>query len=231
MNIAICDDNMEITQDLKKRVLNYISNPQNICIYNSAEKLLDSEVIPDIVFLDIELGTKNGLECAEELRKRYPDIIIIFVSSHKEYVFDAFRSEAFHFMVKPIKDSEFSDVFGRALIKYNLMFQFYDVSWHGERAALCVSDITYIEGYHRRLKFHTKTGEYLHTGKMSEVMDKLVPHGFLLVHQGYLVNMQYIEHFGKTEVTLQGGVKIPISGRKRHEALLKFDKFVMKRMW
>ena len=59
----------------------------------------------DIVFLDIEMDKMNGIDTATEMRKYAPEAIIIFVSSHKNYVFDAFRCEAFHFLVKPIANT------------------------------------------------------------------------------------------------------------------------------
>ncbi len=174
---------------------------------------------------------KNGLDTARELREKYPDIIIIFVSSHKEYVFDAFRCEAFHFIVKPIRDSEFTDVFGRALNKYKMLNSTYTVTWRNSRSVLRINDITYIEGYCRRLKVHTATEEYEQIGKVSTAYKALAGHGFLMIHQSFIVNMQHISHFGKEFVTLIDDTKVPIASRKRPEALKQFDLFLKKRKW
>ena len=48
----------------------------------------------------------NGIEAAEKIREFAPETIIIFISSHSSYIFDAFRIEALHFLVKPIKDKK-----------------------------------------------------------------------------------------------------------------------------
>lgn len=40
------------------------------------------EMQPDIVVLDVEIGTKNGIDAASELSAQMPDIPVLFVSSH-----------------------------------------------------------------------------------------------------------------------------------------------------
>jgi two-component system response regulator LytT len=44
----------------------------------------------DVVFLDIELPDKLGLEIAKLLKETYRNIIIAFVTSFDNYVYDAF---------------------------------------------------------------------------------------------------------------------------------------------
>ena len=40
--------------------------------------------------------------------------IIIFISGYKEYVFDAFDVDAFHYLLKPINNEKFTNVFEKA---------------------------------------------------------------------------------------------------------------------
>lgn len=165
MRICICDDNRITHQEIRKLLYPFFSEsgmPQFTDFFKGEDLVnhYSSQKDFDIVFLDIEMGQMNGIDTATEVRKYAPEAIIIFVSSHKNYVFDAFRCEAFHFLVKPIRPEEFDDVFNRALHKHRVMNEKYLVSWKNSRQTLMIGDITYIEGYKRRLKVHVVGEEY-----------------------------------------------------------------------
>ena len=57
---------------------------------------------PDIVFLDIEMPGKTGLEIAEELNKNVLHTRIIFVSSYDHYAIKAIKNHAFDYLLKPV---------------------------------------------------------------------------------------------------------------------------------
>jgi len=70
--------------------------------FSSGEELLLSDKNIDILFLDIQMSGKDGMETARELRKKDKNMILIFVTAVEEYVFQAFDVGAFHYIVKPI---------------------------------------------------------------------------------------------------------------------------------
>ena len=51
------------------------------------------------------------------------------------------------------------------------------------------------------------------------------------VHQGFIVNMNYIKNFKANEVELTDGSKIAVSVRKKQEALKAYDIFIRKWGW
>lgn len=57
----------------------------------------------DIVFLDIEMPGKNGLELAEIISSTYPHITIIFVTAFNHYAAEAFELNALDYLLKPIQ--------------------------------------------------------------------------------------------------------------------------------
>lgn len=63
---------------------------------------------PDIVLTDVRMPRMNGIDMAFELRKKYPDCIIIFMSgfSDKEYLRSAIKLQAIHYVDKPIDVEE-----------------------------------------------------------------------------------------------------------------------------
>lgn len=72
-------------------------------------------------------------------------------------------------------------------------------------------EIEYIERDKRITKIHTLTGIVLTTMKMSEVEAYLDKERFVMCHNSFIVNMEKIRIFGRAEITLRSGDKVPIS--------------------
>lgn len=239
MNICICDDDKNIHNEVRNLIFsnlksNSFVNCTDITNFYSAEELIknyNSNLSWDIIFLDVEMNSLSGIDAAKILRENFSDVIIIFISSYPNYVFDAFDVEAFHFLVKPICISDFKNVFERALNKYKKINSSISIKWQNERYVIKIDTIKYIEGYKRHITIYTKEGIYESLGKIPDLLKELAPHGFIQTHQGFLVNMDYIKRFDATDVVLFDGTKVMISVRKRAEALQQFDKYLKSKKW
>lgn len=236
MRICICDDEKSQHEIIKSYIKGFslLDQIPEIVSHFSGVELIDdcmNGVSYDILFIDIRLGTENGLEVAETVRQIFPRTIIIFVSNHPDYVFDAFSVEALHFMVKPITELEFRRVFIRAISKYNSLHSLLPSGFLSDRAVICINDILYCEGYNRHVIIYTNDGKYESVAKLSDIYEKLATHGFVQTHQGFIVNMSYIRRFDKESVTLKNGTKVPVSQRKRTEALKIFDDYLKGVLW
>jgi DNA-binding LytR/AlgR family response regulator len=64
--------------------------------------------LPNIVFLDIKMPGKSGLDVAEELAEEWPANrpfpLIVFVTAYDEFAVNAFEHEACDYVLKPISD-------------------------------------------------------------------------------------------------------------------------------
>lgn len=235
MKICICDDDANIHSRLEQLIENFMTAPVSLEVLktSSGEELLElfGSSKPDIIFLDIEMSGISGILTAEKIREINKNTIIIFVSSHSDYVFDTFRLDALHFMRKPIQDYEFTEVFTRAMQKYKTLNSTITLRWQGERYSVPIDTVTHAEGYNRHVMLHAGKDRYEAVGRLRDIFPILEPHGFIYVHQGYIVNMNYIRHFGNEEVLLHNGTRVPVSVRKRQQALRLYDEFIQKRMW
>lgn len=59
-----------------------------------------------VAFLDIELGTMNGIALAKHLKDRQPHIHIIFVTSFAQYAVEAFSVHATGYLLKPVRKEQ-----------------------------------------------------------------------------------------------------------------------------
>lgn len=235
LNICICDDDKLIHESLKTSCYKTYNNAQlEINSIYSAEELIhfyEQGNRFDIIFLDIEMATITGIEAAEKIREYSPEAIIIFISSHPNYVFEAFKVEPLHFLVKPFSEQEFNDVFKRALNKYRSLNSTITLKWQNERYVIKINTIKYIEGYKRHITVYTQNEKYEALGKIQDMQKILSSFNFIRTHQGFLVNMDYIHRFTQTDVILSDGTKVMISVRKRAEALRMFDEFLKRKKW
>jgi len=55
-----------------------------------------------LVFLDIELGTINGLDVCRKMIKVNPRLNVVYLTAYRDYSFDAWSTGACGFMMKPL---------------------------------------------------------------------------------------------------------------------------------
>ena len=60
------------------------------------------EEMPDLIFMDIKLPGENGLHLTEHIKKKYPQVTVVILTSYDwpEYREAAFKFGANHFMMK-----------------------------------------------------------------------------------------------------------------------------------
>lgn len=236
MRLCICDDDNCIHDEIKLLLQPFTTTETQFTITNlfSGEELIKYYSVRkrfDVIFLDVEMNQINGIKTAEKIRQTDPNAIIVFISSHENYVFEVFRLEALHFIRKPIDANEFAEVFQRAMNKYRSLNSSVTLKWQNERTVITINDILYVEGYKRHITVHTKDDEYESIGKITDMLEVLEPHGFIRIHQGFIVNMDYIKRFDSSDVVLKNDTKVMISVRKRTEALKAYDVYLRKWKW
>ena len=123
IKIAVCDDEKNIRFYLVSLIKKQ-GRECSITEYDSADAYLSDGKEHDILFLDIEMGGfgagLDGMGLARHIRgiKTQKQPIIIFVTGYEKYVYDAFDVGAFQYLVKPVDEQKFAEVFGRAAGQY-----------------------------------------------------------------------------------------------------------------
>lgn len=104
IRVVIADDNA----DMRRIERMMISRAEGFEIVGEAEDgvqlltLVEQEK-PQLVFLDVEMPGKTGVECARVIQDMNPAIVLIFATAHDEYMGDAFEVYAFDYLLKPFK--------------------------------------------------------------------------------------------------------------------------------
>lgn len=209
MNIVICDDEASIREMLTEKILLRFPNA-NITEAENGESLLLQEVEPDILFLDIQMPGRNGMETARELRKKWKDTILIFITALEEYVFEAFDVGAFHYIVKPFTDEKFCDVIDKAVAELNRYEKskseekYIMIDTQGSHIQIPVGEIVYAEVFNRKVMLHTIREQIEFYGKLSD-LEKTLGEDFFRSHRAYLIHFKYVIKYTATTITMENG--------------------------
>lgn len=230
MKIAVVDDE----QVIRKQLYNYIKrqSPES-CVeaFATGEALLAAGRFFDIVFLDIQMEGRNGIETAKELRKcfgpssgspmQYGEPVLIFITGLREYVFDAFDVSAFHYLIKPVEEQKFTEVFQRAIQeaeKREKQDQ-QQLFLKSRGQLLDQQSILYLESRGKKVAIHTLK-ETIEIYAVLGELEQRLSDSFYRCHRGYVVNMAYIIEFDLDSITLNNGEQIYLT-RKKHKEFSK----------
>ncbi len=230
-NIFICDDNKEIADSIKSKVLNSMSNNiKHITMFNSAFELrseLKSRKRPiDIVIMDIDLGDANGIDLSGEILELYPCAQIIFVSGYDKYYTKVYNVEHIYFIKKPVNTGELKAALVKAEKKLleSKREVFYIKTKKGY-TCICLNTIYYFEKDRRKIVAVTSNGRYSFFGKFDEIMDKL-NNKFIRCHNSYVINLNAVETMALKHFEMSNGVNIPISKTYKNEVQESFMDFI-----
>ena len=224
MNIAVVDDEKVIMEHIGSLIKKQMPDCY-LEFYATGEELLRAEKRFDIVFLDIQMDGMDGIETAGRLRKKQDEIVLIFVTGSREYVFDAIDLYAFHYLLKPVDESKFREVLERAAgeaakkkIKRELFIK-------KRNLMLDQADILYIESRAKKVEIHTASSKkMIEIYATMEEMERQLGEDFYRCHRAYIVNMSHITEYDNDGITITNGDKIYLTKKK-------YGDFVKAYMW
>lgn len=230
MNIAICDDETEYANDIRVHLNQYSSEHGltfDIYDFNSGEKILASNTVFDIAFLDIEMDGINGIEVGRELQKANPDLVLIYVTAYNHYLDDALDLGITRFFDKPIDSQRFYEGMDKAISKIdNTELRFYLKDSNKGVVTVRSKDIIFVEIIGRKTKIHTKSHEYLSKDGIKIWKARLNKSYFEIPHNSYIINTNFITYYCKDYIMLDYKYNIPIAFSKRSEFKRKFMKLM-----
>lgn len=228
IKIAIVDDELNILKDLYQNIYNEFINRNlsvDISTYLKGEDLfraIKENHMFDIVFLDIELPDGLGLDVAKRLRDMYNNIIISFVTSFDNYVYDAFDYDVIGYIRKQELSSRLGTVVDRMIKRYKEISneKIFKNSSHQIRTT--TQNIIYFESDDHNIKVFLNDGStFSYTYSLKKLEEEYSIHGFFRIHAGYLVNLRYVFSIEKNMVYLKVNeliIPLPVS-RVRSKAL------------
>ncbi len=227
IQISLCDDENQITGTLAANIKG-IRPDIEVLSYDCGENLLESKYLyNDIVLLDIEMTGINGIETASELRKGGYEGMIIFLTSHKEMVFDSFRVKPYNYIVKPIDIDKVKSILKKAIDEViDRKTTHFEAVCNNHTFRIQIEDIYYFECSGRKIDIHSKNGTITILGKMNQIEASLQNKQFFRCHKGYLINLEHVCEFSNNEIVLTNNQKVLISRLKINSFKEAFKAFM-----
>ena len=200
-----------------------------------------SELNPDLVFLDVQMPGRNGLQVVEAIGDSMP--ATIFVTAFDQYALKAFDVAAVDYLVKPFDDERFAQALQRArkaielrevekMTRRLLGFlqeepkqKFLDriaVESRGQVRVVPVARIDYITASGPYAELHVGDKTYAVRERMQTLEEQLDPSVFFRTHRSAIVRLERIDALlhrpgGDYAVRLKDGTELDVSRARRDE--------------
>ena len=226
MKIAIVDDEKIIREEMERLIRGRAAD----CIvdsYDTGEALLSAKKAYDIIFLDICMEGKNGIDVAKCLRGKTETAVLIFVTALKDYVFEAFDVAAFHYLLKPLDPQKFEEVLERAIqeAEKKEKTEFLFIKSKNRTVPLKKDSILYVESRGKKAEIHTERESLAIYASLNGLEAELGA-GFYRCHRGYLVNLGYVSEYYHDGVLLTNGETIYLAKEKYQEFVREYMRYL-----
>lgn len=240
LEAVIVDDEIKALQSLSWELTNFSDEINVSASFTNPFEALEylKTNTPDCLFLDIEMPTMDGFQFIQKLtNKNFP---VVITTAYNQYALKALKNEAIDYLLKPIDTDDLQETIAK-IKKFNsknftaekleqLLLNFNATSINkkitlntdGKLIFLESDEILYAEsdGNYSTI-FLTDGQKIVLTKKLKEVNTLLPEDSFFRIHNSYIINLNKIKAFLKTDgyVILKSNHKIPVSRQKKSDFL------------
>ena len=219
-SLAVCDDDKIFLQIVCQDIQSAFRNMQiavTVKAYSCSRDLLrqiETGERYDLAILDIEMPAPGGLETAQRVHKSLPNCLIIFLTSHCEYVIDAYALSVFRYIPKSQLEQRLVPALKDAVkvmrIEENQSYVFKSIT-HG-LIRIPYKEIVYVNKANRNSYFHLLSNlVYAQRKPLKLVYEELSAENFLFIDRGYIVNILHIMRIENGCAVCRDGTQIKIS--------------------
>lgn len=234
LRTAIVEDNKPDAERLKQLLKKAFENENISCsCFASGDEFLRAGWSEgyQVVFLDICMEGTNGIETAQRLRAADPDLLIVFVTSSPEYVWDAFPVHPFDYLLKPYEEEKFHRLAGELRRVLCRQEPELNVKIARKTVQLPFSRIHYALSQNHVVQVVTDDGECRAVDNFAQVEQQLLEQeNFLVCNRGVIVNMDKVLRFDDDCIEMLDGKHLPVRQKDRNELLAKFTQYQFRHM-
>lgn len=225
MNIAVCDDHDECRKNLATLLDRYVESRHraiSVAVYDRGSDLLEeAQRIGgfDLYILDVLMPRLNGIELGRQLRASNFDGKILYLTASEEYAIDAFRVNAFGYLLKPVKEEELFGLLDAVVASVSSRRDKGTIVKSKDSSVkLSFDSILYAELERKKVVYHlvngrTVEGTAIRIGFSDAVQQLLQDKRFALCGASMVVNLHYITAVGADSLLFTNGLQLYIGKR------------------
>lgn len=227
MKAIIIDDERLARQELK----NLLAAHKEIevvaeCANAEEAKEKIASISPDVIFLDIQMPGKTGLELLEEI-SALPEVV--FVTAYDEYAIRAFEINALDYLLKPVQPQRLSETVKKLLNKEGVERKENDSPLteedqvfvkDGEKCwFVSLKNIRLFESEGNYVRVYFDTYRPLILRSLNSLETRLSEKSFFRASRKHIINLKWVDSIetwfnGGLMVKLKGGQEVEISRRQ-----------------
>lgn len=232
ITIGICDDEQTELAYLKGLIAAWSKKTGIVTAvreYPSAESFWfewSEDKSCELLLLDVQMGSMDGMELAKKIRTVDEHIPIIFITGFSDYIAEGYEVRAFHYLLKPVAQEKLNEVLSNAVRSLQKQRPSLLLNTEGELTRVYADEIRYVEAFAHTITIHIRDGELTLRMNMGELEKQLPKAMFFRIHRSFLVNLGYVHRMTRTSVLLESGEELALSRRLYREASLALIRYV-----
>ena len=244
LKAIIIDDEPDCVKLLALQLKMYCPQVQVVagCTESETGYLKIKELLPDIVFMDIEMPVMNGFQLLEKISSI--QFSLVFVTAYDQFAVKAFRFSALDYLLKPIDGKDLKAAVEKAEQRHwpqpqqlNLLKE----QLHGgtknlpDKIALPyqngvifaeIKNVIYCESDNNYTRIYTVDGKkYLVAKTLGDIQEVLEERNFLRIHRQYLINLSHIKKYVRGDgnyVIMSNDQSIPVARNQKERLVERF---------
>lgn len=223
----------------RKELINLLSQFDQVEVVGEANNVDDAKekiesLLPDVVFLDIQMPEKTGFDLLEEL-----DTVphVIFTTAYDEYALKAFQVNALDYLLKPVEQKRLGEAIERLQKKLSESFEKHEEAASARQGnKLGLDDQVFVKDGDRcwfvklsNVRLFESDGNYIKVyfdnnkpmihKSLNALDERLDEKSFFRASRKHIINLSWVEAIepwfnGGLVVTLKGGDRIEVSRRQ-----------------
>ncbi|WP_394972935.1 LytR/AlgR family response regulator transcription factor [uncultured Croceitalea sp.] len=237
LNCIIIDDEKKDRENLCLLLQVYCPFVTVIGEANDRESIIDilSRLKPDLVFMDIQLGTVPIFEILNNID--YLNFRIVFVTAHDKYAIRGYQYDAIDYLLKPIEPKRLVEAVNKMVHLKSMSSTQKNIikEFHAKAVTSPKISITDARGVHMvetiDILYCMSNGNYtifilvnereiVISKNLKHFEVKLKTYDFLRIHKSYLINVNHIDFMVKEQggyVVMKNGKSLPVSKNGKKE--------------
>lgn len=227
MLIYICEDQKNDLLILKHH-LNAFAGEKlfqyDLKSFSAGDELLKEYVQaaekPVLLFLDIYMDGKNGMETAKQLRDMGYYGGIIFTTASTEHAMDSYEVNALYYLQKPYDHKHFRNAMERCSHLFQGFQQSFKFTVRQKEVTVPYANIVFFETGRHTVILHTISDTISFPGSLSEIADVFSnADSFLPIGRSYLINLNHVSGQRNNDLVMSDGSIVQIPVKKRGKIL------------
>lgn len=222
IKIAVVDDEDIIIQQMKESIEKFFKSrtyQYELFTFCDGKDLLLNKDSYDIIFLDIEMKTIDGIDTAIQIRNYDMNVPIVYITSFSKYWRSAYQVHAFDFIEKPIYYDKIATVLNDFIQMCSEKVS-KSINLKTEQGTILQStnEIYYfLIDRNKICTAYTLRKNYVVKENLNAIYEKLDKVQFYSPHRCCIVNLKYVDYISDFDIIMKNGEFVPMAQKRKKE--------------